>query len=108
VGDAVFVFASETQGGEGLIARGIVTAASPTLKKRGVARQTPRVSIAVKRLARVRRPFGREQLKAWRGVSDGSPQAELVFKFYRQATNKIGGISEEVGRFLGGHFKMRS
>ena len=104
VGEAVFVFASETQGGEGLIARGIVTAVSPTPKKRGVARQTPRVSIAVKRLARARRPFGREQLKAWRGVSDGSPQAELDFKFYRQATNKIGGISEEAGRFLRGYF----
>jgi len=35
------------------------------------------------------------------GATDGSPQAELDFKFYRQATNKIGGISEEAGRFLG-------
>jgi hypothetical protein len=62
------------------------------------------MSIAVKRLARAKRPFGREQLKAWRGVTDGSPQAELDFKFTRQATNKIGGVSEEVGRFLGGFF----
>jgi hypothetical protein len=58
------------------------------------------MSIAVKRLARARHPFGREQLKAWRGVSDGSPQAELDFKFYRQATNKIGGVSEEVRELL--------
>jgi hypothetical protein len=101
VGDEIFVFASETQGGAGLIARGIVTAVTPTPKKRGVARQTPRVSIAVKRLARAKRPFGREQLKAWRGVSDGSPQAELNFKFYRQATNKIGGVSEKVAEFFG-------
>jgi len=46
----------------------------------------------------------REQLKAWRGVSDGSPQAELDFKFYRQATNKIGGISENARKFLGRYF----
>jgi hypothetical protein len=59
------------------------------------------MSIAVKRLARAKHLFGREQLKAWRGVADGSPQAELDFKFYRQATNKIGGISEEAARFLG-------
>jgi hypothetical protein len=104
VGDAIFVFASEHDGGAGLIARGIVTAVTPTPKKRGVARQTPRVSIAVKRLARAKRPFGREQLKAWRGVSDGSPQAELDFKFCRQATNKIGGVSEEAGRFLRAFF----
>jgi hypothetical protein len=31
---------------------------------------------------------------------DGSPEAELDFKFYRQATNKIGCISEEAARFL--------
>jgi hypothetical protein len=118
VGDEIFVFASEhdppspasdagfgaASGGEGLIARGIVTAVSPTPKKRGVARQTPRVSIDVKRLARAKRPFGREQLKAWRGVSNGSPQAELDFKFYRQATNKIGGVSEEAGKFLRAFF----
>jgi hypothetical protein len=38
---------------------------------------------ARERLACAKRPFGREQLQAWRGLSDGSPQAELDFKFYR-------------------------
>jgi hypothetical protein len=47
-----------------------------------------------------KRAFGREQLKAWRGATDGSPQAELDFKFTRQATNKIGGISEDAAKFL--------
>jgi hypothetical protein len=101
VGDEVFVFASEHDGGAGLIARGIVTAVTAHSKPRGLARWTPRVSITVTRYPRwPKRAFGREQLKAWRGVSDGSPQAELDFKFYRQATNKIGGISEEARRFL--------
>ena len=31
---------------------------------------------------------------------DGSPQAERDLKFTRQATNKIGGISEDAAKFL--------
>jgi hypothetical protein len=114
IGEEVFVFASEhdppslklrrTGGGAGLIARGIVTAVKAHSKPRGVERWTPRVSITVTRTARAKHAFGREQLKPWRGRADGSPQAELDFKFYRQATNKIGRISEEAGRFLGTFF----
>ena len=100
VGDEVFVFASENEGGVGLIARGTVTAVRAHAKPRNAERWTPRVRIAIKRTALSKRPLGRDQLKAWRNVKDGSPQAELDFKFYRQATNKIGGISEEAGRFL--------
>ena len=104
VGDEVFVFASENEGGEGLIARGIVTAVRAHAKPRGVARWTPRVSIEVKRTALAKRPLGRDQLKAWRNVKDGSPQAELDFKFYRQATNKIGGISGDAAKLLRKYF----
>ena len=103
-GDEIFIFASEHDGGVGLIARGIVTAVTAHAKPRGVARWTPRVSITVTRTARAKRAFGREQLKPWRGATDGSPQAELDFKFYRQATNKIGGISDEAGELLGKFF----
>ena len=42
-GDTIFVFASENEGGQGLIARGVVTSAEAIAKKRGIARQTPRV-----------------------------------------------------------------
>ena len=45
-GDTVFVFASETDGGHGLIARGVVTSAKAIAKRVGVARQAPRVSIS--------------------------------------------------------------
>src|SRR3979411_1639194 len=62
-GDTVFVFASENEGGQGLIARGVVTSAEAIAKKRGVARQTPRVSIAVKRTVLAKRPLGRSELK---------------------------------------------
>jgi hypothetical protein len=47
-GDAVFVFASENEGGQGLIARGVVTHAEAIARKRGVARQTPRVSVTIR------------------------------------------------------------
>jgi hypothetical protein len=99
-GDEIFVFASEHDGGAGLIARGIVTAVTAHTKPRGVERWTPRVSITVTRTALAKPAFGREQLKAWRGATDGSPQAELDFKFYRQATNKIGGVSDTAAKFL--------
>ncbi len=47
-GDAVFIFASENEGGRGLIACGVVCAAESIAKKAGLARQTPRVSVTVK------------------------------------------------------------
>jgi hypothetical protein len=103
-GDTVFVFASENEGGRGLIARGAVTLARAVAKKSGVARQTPRVSIVVKLTALAKRPLGRSELKKFTQWNDGRPEAELNFKFYRQATNKIVGISDEVAEFLDGFF----
>ena len=50
-GDAIFIFASENEGGAGLIAKGVVTSARATPRKPGIERQTPRVSIAVNRTA---------------------------------------------------------
>lgn len=99
-GDTIFVFASENEGGQGLIARGIVTHAAAIAKKRGIARQTPRVSITVKRTMLAKRPMGRRELKHLTDWKDGRPGTELNFKFYRQATNKIIGISEEAASFL--------
>ena len=99
-GDTVFIFASENEGGQGLIARGIVTHAAAIPKKRGVARQTPRVSVTIRRTALAKRPMGRRELKPLTNWKDGQPGTELNFKFYRQATNKIVGISESAASFL--------
>jgi hypothetical protein len=99
-GDTVFLFASETEGGPGLIARGVVTSAKAIPRKAGIARQTPRVSIAVKRTALAKRPLGRRELRSFSDWKDGRPETELNFKFYRQATNKIVGISDETAAFL--------
>jgi hypothetical protein len=104
-GDTIFVFASENEGGQGLVARGIVTSAEATPRKRGIARQTPRVSITIRRTALAKRRLGRSELKPFNRWNDGKPETELNFKFYRQATNKIVGISDEAAAFLGGFFK---
>lgn len=103
-GDTVFLFASENEGGQGLIARGVVTSAKAVPRKPGIERQTPRVSIAVKRAALAKRPLGRRELKSFSDWKDGRPETELNFKFYRQATNKIVGISDETAAFLQGYF----
>lgn len=103
-GDTLFVFASENEGGQGLIARGVVTSAAAIPKKMGIARQTPRVSITVKCNALAKRRLGRDQLKHFRDWDDGRPETELNFKFYRQATNKIVGLSDEAAAFLGRYF----
>jgi hypothetical protein len=103
-GDRIFVFASEKEGGEGLIASGVVISATAVPRKRGIARQTPRASIDVRRTALAKRPLGRSELKHFSGWNDGRPETELNFKFYRQATNKIIGISDEAAAFLGAFF----
>ena len=103
-GDTVFVFASENQGGQGLIARGVVSSAEAMAKKRGIARQTPRVSVAIRRTALAKRPLGRNEIKRFSDWNDGQPQTELNFKFYRQATNKIVGISDQAAEFLSDFF----
>jgi len=99
-GDPIFVFASENEGGPGLIAVGVVTSAKAIAKKRGVLRQTPRVSVTIRRTALAKRPLGRSELKLFSDWNDGQPETELNFKFYRQATNKIAGISDEAAAFL--------
>jgi hypothetical protein len=103
-GDTIFVFASENEGGPGLIASGVVTSAEAIAKKRGIARQTPQVSITIRRTARAKRRLGRSELRLFSDWNDGRPETELNFKFYRQATNKIVGISDEAAAFLRGFF----
>jgi hypothetical protein len=103
-GDAIFVFASENEGGLGLLASGVVTSAKAIAKKRGIARQTPRVSVSITRNALTKRRLGRSELKRFCDWNDGRPETELNFKFYRQATNKIVGISDKAAAFLRGFF----
>jgi hypothetical protein len=98
--DPIFVFASENEGGAGLIAAGVVISARAVTKRHDLARQTPRVSIIVQRISTAKRPLGRRELKAFSDWKDGRPETELNFKFYRQATNKIVGISDAAAAYL--------
>ena len=68
--------------------------------KREIARQTPRVSVTVRRIALARQGLGQSELKLFRDWNDGRPETELNFKFYRQATNKIAGISDQAATVL--------
>ncbi len=102
--DTIFIFASENEGGSGLIASGVVTSTQAIPKERGIIRQTPRVNITVERSALAKRRLGRNELRLFSDWNDGRPETELNFKFYRQATNKIVGISDETAAFLRGFF----
>jgi hypothetical protein len=99
-GDTIFVFGSENEGGPGLIASGVVTSAKAIAKKPGIARQTPRVSVTIRRTALTKRRLERRELRLFSDWKDGRPETELNFKFYRQATNKIVGISDDAAAFL--------
>jgi len=103
-GDSIYLFASENEGGAGLVARGVVVSATSTPRRANVERQTPRVSIVVRRTALAKRGLGRHELKPYSAWQDGRPETELNFKFYRQATNKVVGLSEEAAAFLEAHF----
>jgi hypothetical protein len=104
VGDKIFIFASENEGGVGLIAVGIVSTSEAIPRKAGIERQTPRVSISVMRTRQAKRLLGRDDLKPFNTWNDGKPETELNFKFYRQATNKIVGLSTEAAAFLNTFF----
>ena len=104
-GDTIFLFASENEGGSGLFACGVVTSVEPTPTKPGPERQTPRVSITVRRTAPAKRRLGRSELKPFCDWNSSRPGIELNFKLYRQATDKIVGISGEAAAFLGGFFQ---
>jgi hypothetical protein len=100
VGDEIFLFASENEGGVGLVGAGIITSAVATPRFPGLVRQTPRVTIVVRRTARATRAMGRSQLRQFVDWDDERPETELNFKLYRQATNKVVGISRSAAVFL--------
>ena len=104
-GDTIFIFASENEGGQGLVSRGVVASAEAIPKKRGIVRHTPRVSITIRSMELAKRRLGRTELKPFKNWNDRRPETELNFKLYRQATNKIISISNEAAMFLSGFFK---
>ena len=96
VHDEIFVFASDHMGGQGLVARGVVMAVDHG--------PGTRVGIKVRRTDVARRSLGRRELKPFCDLDDDQPQTEIARKLYRQATNKIAGISDEAAKFLNTYF----
>jgi hypothetical protein len=78
----------------------VISSAKAIPRKPGIAGQTPRVSVIIRRTALAKRRLGRSELKRFSDWNDGRPETELNFRFYRQATNKIVGISDETATFL--------
>ena len=73
---------------------------------RGI-RYTPRVSIEVKRTATAKRPLGRDALRPFIGkphIGKSDPRAELAHRLYKQATDKIIGVSDAAAVVLEGCF----
>lgn len=99
-GDTIFLFFSENKGGGGLVGVGKVVSIAAVPKKSDLKRQTPRVSIIVKRTGTSKQQLGQKELKFFNQWGDGKPETELNFKFYRQATNKIVGISDNAADYL--------
>jgi hypothetical protein len=104
INDTIFIFASEHDAGDGLLASGRVTAVERTPPDPSLDRQTPRVSITIHRKALAKRRLGRAELTAFSNWGDGRPETELNFKFYRQATNKIVGLTDMSATFLRSFF----
>ena len=110
-GDTLYLLASENEGGRGLVASAVVLTATPTPRRPGGQRQTPRVSITAQRTALAARPLGRQQLRPPPGKPaapakhgpPATPAAELHFKLYRQATNKVVAISDAAAAFIASH-----
>ena len=55
-------------------------------------------------MALTTRRLGRAELKPFADWDDGRPETELNFKLYRQATDKIVGLSDGAAAFLAGFF----
>src|SRR5213592_2861158 len=86
-GDTIFVFASENESRLGLIASGVVTSAKAIAKKRGIARQTPRVSITIRRTALAKRRLGRSELKPFSTGTTVDPKpSSILNSIVRQRT----------------------
>lgn len=71
-GDSIYVFASENEGGAGLIARAVVVSATRTPKRVDVERQTPRVGMSTIAVALFESHFQR-RTSLHSSVADSQP-----------------------------------
>lgn len=91
-GATVYLWASETQGGNGLWARGTVVRVEHAAKM-------PIVKIRVDQLA-TSENFGVEQIAPHRDSAVSSPIAGLARKLYKHSHNKVARISDDEADLL--------
>jgi len=95
-GDVVFLWASETQGGEGLWARGTVLRRLPD-------RQRVTIETSIDR-RRTGEQFSTRHLEPYRNATGTDPLIGLSRKLYRHAHNKIARLSDDEASLLGRYF----
>ena len=96
-GDTVFVFV-RGRDGAALTAKATVLTARQDPPLPNLARQTPRVGVTLRIEAQALRPLSRTEV-ARLGTGDPAVE-ELRFRFFRQATPKIGAVSDALAAFL--------
>lgn len=96
-GDSVFLWSSEQLGGRGLWARGIVLKASAAGTKQHIEVRIDQLITA--------RNFGLDQIAPHRDSSAETPIAGLARKLYKQAHNKIAGVTNAEAHLLLQHFE---
>ena len=100
-GDTVFLFV-RGRDGAALTAKATVLTASADAPLPDVERQTPRVSVTLRIGATPIRALSRSEVVR---LSAADPAVEeLRFKFFRQATPKIGAVSDALAAFLESRF----
>jgi len=92
LGDVIYSSPARTSGGAGLIARGIVTSAGAAPRRRAWRADAMRQHHG-QREPPSSNAASAARTQALANWDDGKPETELNFKFYRQATNKIVGLS---------------
>lgn len=100
-GDTVFLFV-RGRDGAALTARATVLTAEAVPPTPDLDRQTPRVSVTLRLEARPVHSLNRAEV-ARLAPTDPAVE-ELRFKFFRQATPKIGAVSDALAACLQGYF----
>jgi hypothetical protein len=98
VGERAFVWTCETDGGDGLVASGVITAVGPG--NRGSTRLT--IDPDGRRIVT---PLGKRDLMPHRDAPAGPPIASLAEKLYRHSLTKIASLDADEERFLDGRFE---
>ena len=96
-GDVVFLWASETQGGRGLWARG-------TVLKSEVHQPQLRIDVRVDQMV-TSGHLGLEQIAPHRDSTENTPIVGLARKLYKHAHNKIAGATNGEADLMMGYFK---